>query len=180
MFEQVGQSYVTVQCCTQVSFASRQSYKITSRHHTLTHTHLAYSTCPEHVDACTNNYEPNYHTWIVINTIVCRLRVKPLSTLSMQMWKACFVYYANQCLVLVRCCWGISDFMQCRGESVECHLHALMCSVTVVFIHTMEDDQRLNTLVHEGDTLHFSLQHCLWPDIALFFTITSDAEVVFR
>ena len=28
-------------------------------------------------------------------------------------------------------------------------------SVTVVFIHTMEDDQRLNTLVHEGDTLHF-------------------------
>ena len=33
-----------------------------------------------------------------------------------------------------------------------------MCSVsvvTVVFIHTMEDDQRLNTLVHEGDTLHF-------------------------
>ena len=39
-------------------------------------------------------------------------------------------------------------------ESVECHLHALMCSVTVVFIHTMEDDQRLNTLVHEGDTLH--------------------------
>ena len=28
-----------------------------------------------------------------------------------------------------------------------------MCSVTVVFIHTMEDDQRLNTLVHEGDTL---------------------------
>ena len=33
------------------------------------------------------------------------------------------------------------------------HLHGLMCSVTVVtvvFIHTMEDDQRLNTLVHEG------------------------------
>ena len=29
-----------------------------------------------------------------------------------------------------------------------------MCSVsvvTVVFIHTMEDDQRLNTLVHEDD-----------------------------
>ena len=29
-----------------------------------------------------------------------------------------------------------------------------MCSVsvvTVVFIHTMEDDQRLNTLVHEGE-----------------------------
>ena len=45
-------------------------------------------------------------------------------------------------------------------KSVECHLHALMCSVsvvTVVFIHTMEDDQRLNTLVHEGDTLHFSI-----------------------
>ena len=38
-------------------------------------------------------------------------------------------------------------------KSVECHLHALMCSVsvvTVVFIHTMEDDQRLDTLVHEG------------------------------
>ena len=37
-----------------------------------------------------------------------------------------------------------------------------MCSVsvvTVVFIHTMEDDQRLNTLVHEGDTLCLSLQH---------------------
>ena len=24
----------------------------------------------------------------------------------------------------------------------------------------MEDDQRLNTLVHEGDTLYLSLQHC--------------------
>ena len=35
-----------------------------------------------------------------------------------------------------------------------------LCIVTVVFIHTMEDDQRLNTLVHEGDALHFSLQHC--------------------
>ena len=33
------------------------------------------------------------------------------------------------------------------------------CLVTVVFIHTIEDDQRLNTLVHEGDTLHLSLQH---------------------
>ena len=43
--------------------------------------------------------------------------------------------------------------------SVECHLHALMCSVTVVFIHTMEDDQRLNALVHESDT-KLSLQHC--------------------
>ena len=31
------------------------------------------------------------------------------------------------------------------------------CSVSVVFIHTMEDGQRLNTLVHEGDTLHFSI-----------------------
>ena len=51
----------------------------------------------------------------------------------------------------------------CNAEvkSVECLLHALMCSVsvvTVVFIHTMEDDQRLNTLVHEGDTPHLSLQ----------------------
>ena len=39
------------------------------------------------------------------------------------------------------------------AKSVECHLHTLMCSVsvvTVVFIHTMEDDQRLNTLVREG------------------------------
>ena len=27
--------------------------------------------------------------------------------------------------------------------------------VTVVFIHTMEDDQRLITLGHEGDILHF-------------------------
>ena len=35
------------------------------------------------------------------------------------------------------------------SRSVESPLHALMCSVsvvTVVFIHTMEDDQRLNTL----------------------------------
>ena len=53
-----------------------------------------------------------------------------------------------------------TGFCLSDGKSVECHLHALMCSVfvvTVVFIHTMEDDQRLNTLVHEGDTLHFSL-----------------------
>ena len=54
-----------------------------------------------------------------------------------------------------------SDFQaSCNGKpkSVERHLHTLMCSVsvvTVVFIHTMEDDQRLNTLVYEGDTLHF-------------------------
>ena len=39
-------------------------------------------------------------------------------------------------------------------NSVECHHHALMCSVSVVFIDTMEDDQRLNTLVHEGDPLY--------------------------
>ena len=56
--------------------------------------------------------------------------------------------------VLAACLHGFSS---CNVEvkSVECHLHALMCSVsvvTVVFIHTMEDDQRLNTLVHEGDT----------------------------
>ena len=31
------------------------------------------------------------------------------------------------------------------------------CIVTAVFIHTMEDDQRLNTLMHEGDALHFLL-----------------------
>ena len=50
--------------------------------------------------------------------------------------------------------------IEAEMKNVECHLHALMCSVsvvTVVFIHTMEDDQRLNTLVHEGDTLHFSI-----------------------
>ena len=32
--------------------------------------------------------------------------------------------------------------------------------VSVVFIHTMEGDQRLNTLVYKSDTLHFSLQQC--------------------
>ena len=47
----------------------------------------------------------------------------------------------------------ITQYNNAKAESVECHLHALMCSVTVVFIHTMEDDQRLNTLVHEGYTL---------------------------
>ena len=49
---------------------------------------------------------------------------------------------------------GFSSF-NLEVKSVECHLHALMCSVsvvTVVFIHTMEDDQRLNTLLHEDDT----------------------------
>ena len=48
------------------------------------------------------------------------------------------------------------------NKNREHYLHALMCSVsvvTVVFIHTMEDDQRLNTLVHEGDTPHFSLNY---------------------
>ena len=42
-----------------------------------------------------------------------------------------------------------------------------MCSVsvvTVVFIHTVEDDQRLNTLVHEGDALRFSVDHCKKPE----------------
>ena len=53
---------------------------------------------------------------------------------------------------------GFSVSLQCRSEKRrECHLHTLMCSVTVVFIHTMEDDQRLNTLVHEGDTLRFRI-----------------------
>ena len=58
-------------------------------------------------------------------------------------------------------CLQYSDFQaSCNGKpkTVERHLHTLMCSVsvvTVVFIHTMEDDQRLNTLVYEGDTLHF-------------------------
>ena len=38
-----------------------------------------------------------------------------------------------------------------------------MCSVTVVFIHTMEDDQRLNTLVYESDSLtfHFNMTRSL-------------------
>ena len=46
-----------------------------------------------------------------------------------------------------------SDFQascNAKAKSVERHLHALMCSVsvvTVVFIHTTGDDQRLNTLV---------------------------------
>ena len=63
-----------------------------------------------------------------------------------------------------------SDFQaSCNGKpkSVERHLHALMCSVsvvTVVFIYTMEDDQRLNTLVHEGDALRFSVYHCKKPE----------------
>ena len=63
-----------------------------------------------------------------------------------------------------------SDFQaSCNGKpkSVERHLHTLMCSVsvvTVVFIHTMEDDQRLNTLVHEGDALRFSVYHCKKPE----------------
>ena len=42
-----------------------------------------------------------------------------------------------------------------------------MCSVsvvTVVFIYTMEDDQRLNTLVHEGDALRFSVYYCKKPE----------------
>ena len=53
--------------------------------------------------------------------------------------------------LLVRAC--LSVCLSCNAES---HLHALMCSVsvvTVVFIHTMKDDQRINTLVHEGDAL---------------------------
>ena len=44
-----------------------------------------------------------------------------------------------------------------------------MCSVSVVivvFIHTMEDDQRLNTLVHEDDTL----QHCKEPVQLVYHT----------
>ena len=63
-----------------------------------------------------------------------------------------------------------SDFQaSCNGKpkSVERHLHTLMCLVsvvTVVFIHTMEDDQRLNTLVHEGDALRFSVYHCKKPE----------------
>ena len=63
-----------------------------------------------------------------------------------------------------------SDFQaSCNGQpkSVERHLHTLMCSVsvvTVVFIYTMEDDQRLNTLVHEGDALRFSVYYCKKPE----------------
>ena len=67
-------------------------------------------------------------------------------------------------------CGKYSDFQaSCNGKpkSVERHLHTLMCSVsvvTVVFIYTMEDDQRLNTLVHEGDALRFSVYHCKKPE----------------
>ena len=53
------------------------------------------------------------------------------------------------------------------NRKAERHLHTLMCLVsvvTVVFIHTMEDDQRLNTLVHEGDALRFSVYHCKKPE----------------
>ena len=59
-------------------------------------------------------------------------------------------------------CVVYSDFQvscNAKAKSVECHLHTLMCSVsvvTVVFIHTTEDDQRLNTLVHKGDTAFFT------------------------
>ena len=66
--------------------------------------------------------------------------------------------------------YDYSDFQaSCNGKpkSVERHLHSPMCSVsvvTVVFIHTMEDDQRLNTLVHEGDALRFSVYHCKKPE----------------
>ena len=58
--------------------------------------------------------------------------------------------------------WVHGFYVNAEAKSVKCHLYTLMCSVsvvTVVFIHTMEDDQRLNTLVYEGDALHFSLQH---------------------
>ena len=61
-------------------------------------------------------------------------------------------------------------------KSVECHLHALMCSVsvvTVVFIYTMEDDQRLNTLVHEGDTLHY---RCMKP-IVLVYSVSCAVSI---
>ena len=60
--------------------------------------------------------------------------------------------------------WSYSDFQascNAKPKSVERHLHTLMCSVSVVFIHTMEDDQRLNTLVHEGDALRFSIARSL-------------------
>ena len=73
------------------------------------------------------------------------------------------------CTYCLRCV-VYSDFQaSCNGKpkSVERHLHTLMCSVsvvTVVFIHTMEDDQRLNTLVHEDDALRFSVDHCKKPE----------------
>ena len=54
------------------------------------------------------------------------------------------------------------SFCNIEEKGIERHLHALMCSVSVVAIiciHTMEDDQRLNTLVHKGDALCLSLQH---------------------
>ena len=42
---------------------------------------------------------------------------------------------------------------QLQGFSVSLQVSV----VTVVFIHTMEDDQRLNALVYEGDTLYYRI-----------------------
>ena len=67
------------------------------------------------------------------------------------------------CVTAIRYCGNkessYSDFQASCIAKAKSVLHTLMCSVsvvTVVFIHTMEDDQR-NTLVHEGDTLRFLL-----------------------
>ena len=63
-----------------------------------------------------------------------------------------------------------SDFQascNAKAKSIE-HLvfMHLVSVITVVFIHTMEEDQRLNTL---GDTLHFSKNH--YPSSCLQRTV---------
>ena len=57
------------------------------------------------------------------------------------------------------------------NESYSQGFSALAALVTVVFIHTMEDDQRLNTLVHKSDSL---LQN---TKIQLPYSISSSATV---
>ena len=93
----------------------------------------------------------------------------------------CYIAMVSRTVVFKLCMY--SDFQaSCNGQpkSVERHLHTLMCSVsvvTVVFIYTMEDDQRLNTLVHEGDALRFSVYYCKKPEnrcIDLCFLVVID------
>ena len=43
----------------------------------------------------------------------------------------------------------------------------------------MEDDQRLNTLVHEGDTLHFLPQKPTHTVANMYFTICAISYVFF-
>ena len=55
-----------------------------------------------------------------------------------------------------------------------------MCSVsvvTVVFIYTMEDDQRLNTVVHEGDALRFTIARSLKIAVAFWRNFSEPAAL---